>query len=93
MAMVVQLCVAMVHDLGLSRNSNERARKLPPSEEQSGKALNSDRISAERRAFLGTYHIATGCVADLHLKMGYTKMSLGSHKHGVSVAQCVTHDT
>jgi hypothetical protein len=68
MAMVVQLCVAMVQDLGYSKNSKEKASKLPPLEEQTSIILESERFLAERRAFLGTYYLVVGYVRCLDQK-------------------------
>jgi hypothetical protein len=60
MAIVVQLCVAMVQDLNLSKSPKEKTRRLTKLEEQSGMILNTDRLSAERRAFLGAYYVNAG---------------------------------
>ena len=60
MAMIVQLCVAMVQDLGIAKYSKEKLRRLPTLEEQSSLILKSERSFAERRAFLGTFYLTVG---------------------------------
>ncbi|KAF2683132.1 hypothetical protein K458DRAFT_390404 [Lentithecium fluviatile CBS 122367] len=58
MATIIQLCVAMVQDLGLSRSRKEKTQKMPFSEKQFGMKWSSEGLFAERRAFLGTYYLA-----------------------------------
>lgn len=57
LAIVLQLCVAMVQDLGLSKNPKATMRKPNSSEDQCGTAFNTERLAAENRALLGTYFL------------------------------------
>jgi len=55
MAIMLQLCVAMVQDLGLSRNPRGKARKIILGEY--GHRPTHEQSLAEKRAFLGTYYL------------------------------------
>lgn len=55
LSITLQLCVAMIQDLGLSKNPKDKARKTTLTEDQSGIAYKSQRTNAEKRVFLGTY--------------------------------------
>ncbi|PSN72276.1 hypothetical protein BS50DRAFT_248067 [Corynespora cassiicola Philippines] len=55
LAIVIQLCVAMVQDLGLSKNPKDKLRKNLTADIECGMVFKSERSSAEKRAFLGTY--------------------------------------
>lgn len=57
LAIIIQLCVAMVQDLGLSKNPRDKLRKLALTEEQCGLVFKAERSAAEKRAFLGTYYL------------------------------------
>ncbi|KAF2260070.1 hypothetical protein CC78DRAFT_536671 [Lojkania enalia] len=52
---IIQLCVALIQDLGLSKNPREKLRNVAPDR---GVVFNSQRYAAEQRAFLGTYYLA-----------------------------------
>ncbi|KAJ4299129.1 hypothetical protein N0V90_004373 [Kalmusia sp. IMI 367209] len=55
---MIQLCVAMVQDLGLSKNPQDMKKKLALGE--SGGIAYTTRALAEKRAFLGTFYL-TAC--------------------------------
>lgn len=57
-SIIIQLCVAMIQDLGLSKNPKDRARKLTLTEDQCGLTFKADRSTAEKRAVLGAYYLA-----------------------------------
>ncbi|KAF2634079.1 hypothetical protein P280DRAFT_474889 [Massarina eburnea CBS 473.64] len=59
LAIVIQLCVAMVQDLALSKNPRDKGRKLKMTDDLFSTSV-TERSSASERAFLGTYYLACG---------------------------------
>lgn len=57
LATMLQLCVAMVRDLGLAKNPRDSAHKRPFFEEDCGLLFKVEPSTAERRALLGTYYL------------------------------------
>ncbi|KAL5374714.1 hypothetical protein DPSP01_011732 [Paraphaeosphaeria sporulosa] len=56
LAVMLQLCVAMLQDLGFSKNPRNAKKKITMGD--TGANLYSVRSLAEKRAFLGTYYLA-----------------------------------
>jgi hypothetical protein len=54
LSVVIQLCVAMTQDLSLAKDQKDKARMLDP-RRSPREAI--ERVSAEKRAFLGTYFV------------------------------------
>jgi hypothetical protein len=52
-AVILQLCVAMVYDLGLSKNPGDRRNRMMFCDK-----VSPERTIAETRAFLGTYYLS-----------------------------------
>ncbi|KAF2475440.1 uncharacterized protein BDR25DRAFT_279503 [Lindgomyces ingoldianus] len=59
LAIILQLCVAMIQDLGLSRNPKEKSRNLTLSEHHTGMPFKTQRSADEKRAFLGTFYLVS----------------------------------
>lgn len=58
LAVVIQLCVAIVQDLALSKNPKEKEKKPRANEDPFATSPLMDRGSAGERAYLGTYYLA-----------------------------------
>ncbi|KAF9728883.1 hypothetical protein PMIN01_13263 [Paraphaeosphaeria minitans] len=73
LAVMLQLCIAMLQDLGFSKNPQNAKKKIPMGD--IGASLYSVRSLAEKRAFLGTFYMAAKLSLD-------TNDNLISHNRG-----------
>ncbi|KAF2175720.1 hypothetical protein K469DRAFT_701519 [Zopfia rhizophila CBS 207.26] len=69
LAIILQLCVAMIQDLGLSKNPKDKTRNLSLAEGKPQRSAN------EKRAFLGTYYLLSAFAQAWRKRtmMNYTK--------------------
>ncbi|KAF2871406.1 hypothetical protein BDV95DRAFT_40118 [Massariosphaeria phaeospora] len=59
LAIILQLCVAMIQDLGLSKDLHDKKRITDLNEDQSGTYTTAQKSADSKRAFLGSYCLTT----------------------------------
>lgn len=73
LSIIIHLCVAIIQDLGISKNPRDKARKFMSGVENEA-LLKSERPIAEKRAFLGTFYL-TAQYVESRLRVPLTLMS------------------